>query len=395
MISFPTAVSPKAIEEAYPALANEHTLQLTTGLRFGGGIGVTGALIQFLAAWSRSVDQPTLRLHCKTSKEASEALAKEPHGIVAAYFADAIQTVSGESISTRDALADAVSRIEAMQNGSFRDTMHGRGAFLGCFTRAKNEFLIPLYSRPEGGAVRSRDEFITLTSRMIAACAPVAERKMTETWRVALGTLLYELFRNTDEHATTDEQGRPYARNVRAVMAKFVSYRADTASANIGEVDPSVRIYMLHNIANRRKFTTVDGRQEQNRETSLLELTVVDTGPGLARRWLSGHGHASDEVEKLPIEEEVSLVRNCFELHATTKTAAGSGGGLSYVLRTLQQLNAYLRLRTGRVCLVQDFSAPKDDVVFAPKHWLADRPELPMAAGACYSIVVPLTKDLL
>ncbi|SFJ40353.1 hypothetical protein SAMN05192543_1073 [Paraburkholderia megapolitana] len=376
-------------------LPNDHTLQLTTGLKFGGNVGVPGALMQFLAAWSRRVDRPTLRLYSRSTTEASEALAREPHGIVAAYFADAIQTVGGRSLSTREALADAVSRIEAMQNGAFRETMHGRGAFLGCFARAKNEFLIPLYSRPEIGAVRSRDEFVTLTSRLIAACAPVAERRLTDTWRVALGTLLYELFRNTDEHATMDEEGRPYARNVRAVMAKYITYDAKNASAHLGEDDPSLGFFILHNIANRPRFTTTEGRREQNRESALLELTIMDTGPGLARRWLSHYGHAGDQIEKLPIDDEVSLVKKCFELHATTKTTAGSGGGLSYVLQTLQRLNAYLRLRTGRVCLVQDFSVPKEDVTFAPRHWLTERPELPMAAGACYSIVVPLTKGLL
>ncbi|OLL28143.1 hypothetical protein BTH42_29690 [Burkholderia sp. SRS-W-2-2016] len=395
MISFPSGTVLKDIEGAYESLSTSTVLRLSTGLKFGGNVGVPGSLMQFLAAWSRTVEHPTLRLYGKGPSDASESLAREPYGMVAAYFSDVIEAGAGERLSTREALANAVRRIEAMQNGNFRETMHGRGAFLGCFARAKNEFLVPLYSRPEVGAVRSRDEFVTLTSRLIAACAPAAGQKMTEAARIALGTLLYELFRNTDEHATTDEEGRPYVKSVRGVMAKFISFEAKDAPTHIGEEDPSLAFYMMHNIANRRKFANAEGKPELSKQTALLELTVVDTGPGLARRWLSRHGHAGDEVGHLSIDEEVSLVRKCFELHATTKTTAGSGGGLSYVLRTLQQLNAYLRLRTGRVCLTQDFSAPKASVSFEPRHWLTERPQLPMAAGACYSIVVPLSKDLL
>jgi hypothetical protein len=394
MISFSQAVSLKEIEAAYSEFQVEQALRLPTTLKFGGGAGVPSSLIQLTAEWSRNVARPTLRLYSRRADEAAEALSREPHGIAAAYFADAIQTAEGEPMSTRAALANAVTRIEAMQSSSFRETMHGRGVFLGCFSRAKNEFLIPLYSRAEVGAVRSRDEFVTLTSRIIAACAPSAEQQMSETRRIWLGTLVYELFKNTDEHATTDEDGRPYPKNLRAVMAKFITYDAKTAATHLGEGDPRLSFYLLHNIANRRASTGSDERW-QNRQSALLELTVLDTGPGLARRWLSRHGHSGDKMERLSIADEVALVQKCFELHASTKTTAGSGGGLSYVLQTLQRLNAYLRLRTGRVCLVQDFSAPKTEALFTPTHWLKEQPELPMTAGACYSIVVPLSKVLL
>jgi hypothetical protein len=395
MISFPSSTSLRDIEAAYEQLPESVALRLETSLKFGGNVGVPGSLMQFLAAWSRSVEHPTLKAFGKGSTDLPVALAAEPHGMAAAYFSEVIESNTGTPLSTREALASAVERIEAMQDGNYRGTMHGRGAFLGCFARAKNEFLVPLYSRPEIGGVRSREDFVNLTSRLIAACAPSAGNKMAEPSRIALGTLLYELFRNTDEHATTDETGRPYGKGLRAVMAKFISFEAKGAGEHFGEEDPSLAFFLMHNIANRQKYEDTEGRKKASKQTSLLELTVFDTGPGLARRWLSRHGQAGDDISSLSVEEEVSIVRQCFELHATTKTTAGSGGGLSHVLRMLQQLNAYLRLRTGRVCLTQDFSSPKPNVVFEPKHWLKDRSELPMAAGACYSIVVPASKVLL
>lgn len=395
MISFPSGISLREIEDAYERLPENPSLRLETNLKFGGNVGVPGSVMQFLAAWSRTVDHPTLKPYGKGSTDLPAALAAEPHGMAAAYFSEVVESNSGAPLSTREALASAVGRIEAMQDGDLRGTMHGRGAFLGCFARAKNEFLVPLYSRPEIGAVRSREDFVNLTSRLIAACAPSAGNKMAEPSRIALGTLLYELFRNTDEHATTDETGRPYGKGLRAVMAKFISVEAKGAGEHFGEEDPSLAFFLMHNIANRPKYENAEGRKKASKQTSLLELTVLDTGPGLARRWLSRHGGAGEDISSLSLEEEVALVRECFELHATTKSTAGSGGGLSHVLRMLQQLNAYLRLRTGRVCLTQDFSSSKQNVVFEPKHWLKDRVELPMAVGACYSIVVPATKVLL
>jgi hypothetical protein len=393
MISFQQGMSLQDIEDAYLALDGRNsTIRLPVSLRFGGGVGVPASLTQFLAHWSRFVDNPLLRLYGKADSNAVESLAQEPHGIASVYFAGAIEDADGTSVSTRGALAYAVPRIKAMQASKYLDTMHGRGVFLCCFAGAKNEYLLPLYSRAQSGALRSRDEFMTLTERIINACAPGMERDLTPATLSSLGSLVYELFKNTDEHASTDESGQPYQRNVRTVMAKFVSYDVASAKERLGEEDPSLSFFVLHNMANRKRLRDEAGKPQHRRLTSFLELTVMDTGPGLVRRWLSKYGDAS--IDALSIEQEVEHVRQCFELHATTKDTTGGGGGLSHVVKTLYQLNAYMRLRTGRVCLVQDFSGTKG-AEFAPRHWLKDQHELPLTVGASYSIIVPLSKNLL
>ncbi|MEM5346072.1 hypothetical protein [Paraburkholderia azotifigens] len=305
------------------------------------------------------------------------------------YFSDSIEDATGSPLTTREALSHAVPRIDAMQASRFRETMHGRGVFLGCFARAKNEYLLPFYSRPKPGSLRPREEFVQLTSRIISACAPSAERlfRGNEPALESIGMLLYELFKNTNEHAVTDAKGHAYSKNLRAVMAKFVQYESESVDERVVSSDPSLARYLSENFANRAQTSAAPSAPTQ--QTPLLELTVVDTGPGLVRRWLSRYGREGDI--NLSIDREVELVRACFELHATTKDKNAAGGGLTYVLETLNQLNAYLRLRTGRICLVQDFSA-SDSAEFAPSHWLEDRTELPHTAGAAFSIVFPLSK---
>jgi hypothetical protein len=227
-----------------------------------------------------------------------------------------------------------------------------------------------------------------LTSRIIAACSPAVEKLVTDTDRAleSIGSLLYELFKNTDEHATTDENGRLYAKSLRAVMAKFVQLSPESTEENVVSSDPSLTKYLAATFANRR---SADNAMASSAQTQLLELTVLDTGPGLAKRWLSRYG--IDEKQEISIDEEVDIVHKCFALHATTKSTNASGGGLSHVVGVLSQLKAYMRLRTGRICLVQDFSEPQSNG-FKPQHWLSERKELPHTAGAAYSIVIPLAK---
>jgi hypothetical protein len=386
MISFQQAVSLREIEAAYGEAGHDPVLRIPLALRYGGAVGVPSALMQYVATWSRHQAKSALRLYGNAENSPIEALAQEPHGLVSTYFSGSVEVPGLEPLTTREALSFGVGRIQAMQESRFRETMHGRGVFLCCFARAKNEYLLPFYTRPNPNALRSRADFVRLTSRIVSACAPSAEWIASEEDVRAIGTLIYELFKNTDEHATLDEEGKPYARNVRALMAKFIAYDRDSYQEQVVADDPTFSDYLAENSATDASATV--GQVSHLRRKSFLELTVLDTGPGLVRRWLSRYGKIGEVA--LTLDEEVDIVKRCFALHATTKGTNASGGGLTYVLKTLSELNAYLRLRTGRVCLVQDFSNSEFGK-FEPMHWLEERRELSHTAGAAYSIVIPLT----
>ncbi|RQM47127.1 hypothetical protein EHZ19_15855 [Paraburkholderia bannensis] len=387
MISFQQAVSLREIEAAYDAAGSDPILRIPLALRYGGAVGVPSALMQYVATWSRLQENSALRLYGHVDSNPMEALAQEPHGLVSAYFAGSVEVPGREDpLSTREALSFGVGRIQAMQESQFRETMRGRGVFLCCFARAKNEYLLPFYNRAQPGALRSRADFVSLISKIITAIAPAAEWKVSEEANKSIGYLIYELFKNTDEHATFDEDGRPYVRNVRALMAKFISYDREAQLEQVVSDDAVFNKYLAEHSAAHAAAGL--GGDSPLQRTSFLELTVLDTGPGLVRRWMSRYGAPSEGA--LSIDEEVDIVKRCFALHQTTKDKNASGGGLTYVLKTLSELNAYLRLRTGRICLVQDFSNTPAGV-FEPMHWLEERRELSHTAGASYSIVIPMT----
>ena len=387
MISFKQAVTLREIETSYDEASHDPILRIPLALRYGGTVGVPAALMQYVATWSRRHMQPTLQLYGHLKSNPMEAIAQEPHGLVSTYFTNSVQIPGRDApLSTREALSYGVARIQAMQESRFRETMRGRGVFLCCFGRAKNEYLIPFYSRAHPSSLRSRADFVSLTSRIISACAPSAEFKVTEQDNTAIGTLIYELFRNTEEHATVDEKGKPYQRNVRALMAKFIAYDRNATNEQVVSDDPVFSKYLAEKSA--AHAAKAPGGNSPLQRASFLELTVLDTGPGLVRRWISRD--APPSLDELPLQTEVDIVKQCFALHTTTKSISASGLGLAYVLKTLSQLNAFLRLRTGRICLVQDFSDTPSGS-FEPTHWLENQKKLSYTAGASYSIVIPLT----
>jgi hypothetical protein len=151
------------------------------------------------------------------------------------------------------------------------------------------------------------------------------------------------------------------------------------------------KLFILRTLSNQKVRVDESGRPRAASDAAFLEMTVFDTGPGLVRRWL-GKNDPGKSLDDIDIESEVRVVQQCFEQHATTKDSQVSGHGLSLVLSALKELNAFLRLRTGRVCLVQDFSALKASSQFTPKHWLRGRHQLAKVAGASYSIIIPLSR---
>ena len=394
MISFTQATSLSDLENAYKKLLAEPqtSIRIPGALRHGGGFGIPAAFIQFLAAWSRACENSHLKFYPSDAPEASlEAFAQEPQGMAALYFASAIEYSGTGPEPSKVGLAHAIPRIEAMQSGKYRETMHGRGAFLACFAGARNEFLMPLYSTGKKGSLRGREDFAFLAERLIDSCAPSAMRSISPDQFQAISHLIYELFRNTDEHAQTDENGEVYRRNIRGVMAKFVSKSKSTIAADTAGKDVPENIFILRTLSNARLNRAADGtRSRAVADANFLELTVFDTGPGLVRRWMSKHA-PSQSLQDITIDSEMKYVKECFEQHTTTKDSKESGHGLSLVVKALREVNAFLRLRTGRVCLYQDFSSASA-TSFSPRHWLREHPKLEIVPGAAYSIIIPLSR---
>lgn len=394
MISFTQATNLLEIEDAYSSVDGDvgSYVKVPTSLRFGGGFGIHASFFQFFALWTRVQPKPILRLHASAAAaNGIEALAQEPHGIAALYFSPLIENAERQAVPTREGLAHAVSRIRAMQSGDYLSTMHGRGAFLACFAGAQNEFLLPFYSKGRSDSLRGREDFTRLTEQLVTACAPQALHQLNTRHVAAIANLVYELFRNTDEHAQTDEVGNAYHRNMRGLMVKYTSFSGETIAAETAGEDMPQKMFMLRTLSNQKVRLDDSGRPRAAADAAFLEMTVFDTGPGLVRRWL-GKNEPGKSLDDIDIESEVKVVQKCFEQHSTTKDSQVSGHGLSLVLSALKELNAFLRLRTGRVCLVQDFSALKASSQFIPKHWLRNRPQLAKVAGASYSIIIPLSR---
>ena len=248
---------------------------------YAGAFGLEAALIQFIASWQRIHPQGEVVLDCDLV-DFSDFLRKaytHPSNITACYFGEKFTDCAHAQISKSAVLKLATPILEAMFRDDYR-TITGSSEFaLLCFRNHPNEFLPCLYEQPAQGRVRSRDQIRDLIEKILATQTDTSKQRLSfESLASSLGPLLHELIKNTDDHSLTDEDGNFYPKGVRGIIVKTASLdRGDLLSGYSG--------------SNRRLTTYLNGRLSAvGRDTprlTFLEVSVIDTGPGLARRWLS------------------------------------------------------------------------------------------------------------
>jgi hypothetical protein len=393
-----------ALAESLPSTSSA-SVKVPSSLQDSGRFAMSGMLIQLLAEWSRISSTRELKVIGSPPGTVLSNLALEPHGCAALYFAATAAGPSQFTATSADIRKYLLPSVLAMQSSQFRETNGSRGVHLCCFQGAANEFLLPLYSARNETSLRKSDDFLTLTRQMIESFEPLALRTISGEKLEYLGTLIEELFANTHDHARFDEYDLTYPfGNVRGIFLRTYEYRARKSES--GEDSGPLGRYLAWTTLQRRshrptadenlrRFELMQPRSESKgkvpiRPTRVLEVTVYDTGPGLARRWATQHANSAD-LSTISIEEETAYVRACFEMHATTKRSRGFGQGLTSSLDALKALGAFMSLRTGRLLLHQDFSKP-GTTKFAPLHWHDHRPELPVTSGASYTIAIPLSR---
>lgn len=389
-LQFPVNALPRSLEDFLREvrLSRHQELRMPILLREGGVLGGAVHTVQVVASWAQNNDSElTLRLpHAFADHESTrERFASTLPGMAALYFADSINC-NGISFNRYKALEVVAPRVSAMQTESFRDTLRGQSAALCCFAGARNEFLRPLYTYPEPGRVREASDFRVLLQRILREVGGRTSERLKKDQLDYLSGLVYQLFLNADEHGSFNATGGRYEHAIRGVAIRMTTIRDIVSLVTYAGDDAPLNVY-LNRLALLPK-TETHPRYKENHNLAepihLVEISVFDTGPGLALRWLADK-YGRKSYEEITPEEEMEAVLTCFEKHSTTKASQFFGQGLSQSLTAMKCLNAFMTLRTGRLSLYQDFSKP-GTAKFQPKNRFQRDMGLAEIVGTGYTV---------
>ena len=389
MLRFPANALPLPLEDF---LAEIHArkgepLRMPIKLDFGGGLGGTTLAAQVIATWANLNKPPrSIRLsrHFAQNADTRDRFASTLPGMATLYFADMIDC-EGELLDRVTALRAVTPRVEAMQREDYQNTVRGIGVALCCFMGARNEFLKPLYAVPEPMGVHDEVTFKKLVPRLLERLNSGKSLPLNEGQLDYLCAMVYQLFLNCDQHGAYRVGGGRYTRGIRGISARLTTLTDLPTLVEYAGNDTHLRSYLtrLQMLPFKGEKTGPTVQKHGAKPMQLLELSVFDTGPGLALRWLS-ETEGAESYSDFSLAQELDAVRTCFQKHTTTKVSELSGQGLPVALSALKNLNAFMTLRTGSLSLYQDFSTAST-TVFSPEPRFASK-KVPEITGAAYSI---------
>ena len=324
---------------------DEITMRIPASIRDAGSLGRSVSFAQLIATWAKSSSKLSIRTKISADRpERHERFVSRLHGLAGAYFADYIIADDGKTDIRRALLKAASPRILAMGRRRFEEAARGQLAEFVFVHNARHQFHSVAYRRrPDIADLKDpqlHGELIVSPHEMNALLINVVE-KLNLAWQdglriktllndrgIPLGHLLHETFRNTAEHAYLDLEGRIPSKGLRCIL---IALRA----AHSNDLQPRTLVS-----ANHPELESYFGRLRDRSSRSarghvfILELSVLDTGPGFA-----------DTMPQLDADDSTRVAR-CFVDHASSKAGPNSGLGLGRVLTLLSQLDGFVRFRT-------------------------------------------------
>ncbi|WP_143135491.1 hypothetical protein [Burkholderia ubonensis] len=316
-------------------------------------------LLQLVITWARKNPDAKATFDGIDSKAAEftsslETFLGRPYALAAWVMAQLLMDTNGQRMGRSEGRVYA-HYLDAMDEFDFPRTHPSRGGVnLLCVQGSPREFIRPLYEGRDGD--RKLRQFGEIRVVVQAALAHIAQdwpaRKLLDISEAAT-QLTRELVENSDWWARTDERGVFYSKGIRAITFRHVNVDDDHVEQFSGS-NTHVRNYLHQSLAEDavRHPALGSDKRKDIRELSFIELSIVDSGPGLARRWLSSgaiNKRQVSDVRELTIEEEEDAVVACFRKWATSSGDTNRGVGLFAVARLLRRRNGFMRLRTGRL----------------------------------------------
>ena len=225
---------------------------------------------------------------------------------------------------------------------------------------------------------------------------------MGDLYQTALSTVLLELFKNTHDHATHEISGADIPSSVRGIFAKF--YSAESIEKIAVDVPatypPSAAVSYAKAVVQKIPKRGTANISSGLGANGVLEVSIFDSGPGMAARW------AREDATHMTPRTQLDNVLNCLTKGQTSTGASSRGFGLWKVLRSIEEVRGFIRIRTNGVHGFRRFDAkayrdtahisndgerpiPKETLLDWTKGFSPHPSTYPERRGAVVSILIP------
>lgn len=333
------------------------------------------ARLQLLATWARNAnDKSSLRFHEANSVDAVlEELCDYAPGIAALRLSSGV-SVGGQTISRREALKPASSKMISTDNMEWANIVKGRTIDFTCVSGSKVQYLRPLFSSRSKLAVKRKESMYQMLRTLSSYVAKSDSERIPEAFLQSCAVFASELMKNTQEHATRDCFGNPYLEHTEGLIVSWIDMDQQFAADFQGHP-------LLKNLWERETKADKSGRGGSLR---CLQLSFFDTGPGFAAR------ATGVPTSELSTEQERGALLQCLQKNNSTKSQIGAGNGIPDVIEVLREIGGMISIRSGRLFVFNSFQPNDTRELFDFADWHTN--DLAEVVGAVVTLLVPIRK---
>lgn len=341
MITVSGSESISAVEKYLEQLVRKSgqcDLKLPTRLRddrFGG----KAALVQLILTWARHCKKSCLITHVQRPEQASvqlRNLAAEDHGLIALLAATNLAGLRGQLLDTTP-LAQSIPDYDQVYR---RGRLKGSSSFFliaDHLTDSTTDCFYDHLSVLDAIRAERKQSFIREVFLRIETCIGRSRAsRLTAEQKKSMGEIIYELFSNTERWGQHDAEWRQLQPSLRGILIQIHSDADKYSEGATGS--PPIEKYLDAILPTLGSNPT------------LLEVSIFDSGVGLAQRILEGRPLSASSL----VEEHDAVLR-CLILHGTSSGDETEGIGLYHILKLLSRHEGFLRYRGGRLSLYRDF----------------------------------------
>ncbi|QJE74306.1 hypothetical protein HHL28_15560 [Aerophototrophica crusticola] len=357
--------------------------------------GVSAAIAQCIMTWAhRFGGQGFLitKSRQKSSNDVAMDYTGKLPGIVAACLAKEVRGPD-QVLSLTKAFNEALDyRFTSMNKKDFQNTQKGKSVLLMAADEKSSAKLDLLYAANINDYEIRNDPFIddaefeVLVKKILSSMlTPTRVAKITGDNISSIASVARELFANTYFHARTNADGTSVRKPIRGIYFSFQKIEQGNVYWITGEDRP------LQRYIEYQKSRFGDN-------TTFLEVSVFDNGPGLAARVMGRELNEDDGID-----DEYKSVSQCFKRGFTTRKIDTAGQGLHELIAILKTQAGYFRLRSGRLSLFKQFktrapwaqSLSEQDLELLDTDTQSSRPtKLPFARGTLFTVLLPLNERM-
>lgn len=368
------AASERALDSLAQAPVGK-ALRLPSNIRHLAG-GAEAALAQVIISWAQQNPDASLETFIQSPEQIDDFVRRLP-GLIAGLCAEKA-TGLGQASSIAPALRSAaLARLDQLQSERPKQGYRGASAEIVCADHLGRDTPYLLYLPGVRGSLglRPRENFRDLASWLLRGAVRGSYRARVPTDAAeAIGAMLFEIFKNTEDHALTNVVGDLLDVSIRAIKTNHHAIAPEQLARIVGEYTPLATYCEALKVPQGAVYT------------HLFELSVLDSGPGFAATWTGA------VLDDLSIEDEERAVRACFG-KGSAKGQSRFGEGLPHVLRLLRRQKGFLRLRTGRLSFFIDFSTEAQDADYTLRRYQqADLAALAPVVGSLLTILIPMQR---